>query len=303
MSSSPQEKPRVAVVGYGNIGRYAVEALLAAPDLELAGVIRRDPQRPPALPGDIPVVADLADLPPVAAALLCTPSRTVAPLAAKYLAQGVHTVDSYDEHGVLVDMKRDLDEVARAHGRTAIIAAGWDPGTDSMVRALFEVMAPQGVTITSFGPGTSMGHSTLVRNLPGVQDALSITLPVGDGSHRRLVYVQLEPGAELAQVEQAIKSDRYFKNDETRVVAVPSVDGLLDLGHGVEIQRKGVSGQTHNQRFTFAMQIQNPALTAQIMVAAARACLRQQPGAYTMLEVPLIDFLPGDRDELLRRLV
>ena len=303
MSSSSKEKARVAVVGYGNIGRYAVEALLAAPDLEPAGVIRRNPQRPPGLPDAIPVAGSLDELRPVDVALLCTPSRTVPQMAAEYLAQGVHTVDSYDEHGILVDMKRDLDEVARAHGRTAIIAAGWDPGTDSVVRALLEVMAPQGVTITSFGPGTSMGHSTLVRSLPGVQDALSITLPVGDGSHRRLVYVELEPGAQLAQVEQAIKSDRYFKNDETRVVAVPSVADLLDLGHGVEIQRKGVSGQTHNQRFSFSMQIQNPALTAQIMTAAGRACLRQRPGAYTMLEVPLIDFLPGDRDELLRRLV
>ncbi|NLL19813.1 MAG: diaminopimelate dehydrogenase, partial [Clostridia bacterium] len=89
----------------------------------------------------------------------------------------------------------------------------------------------------------------------------------------------------------------------THVRQVPDVNRLIDCGHGVLMERKGVSGQTHNQLFKYEMRINNPALTSQVMVSALRATFRQQPGAYTMVEVPVIDFLPGDREELLRRLV
>ena len=34
------KKIRAAVVGYGNIGKFSVEALEAAPDFEIAGVVR-----------------------------------------------------------------------------------------------------------------------------------------------------------------------------------------------------------------------------------------------------------------------
>ena len=86
-------------------------------------------------------------------------------------------------------------------------------------------------------------------------------------------------------------------------MAVASVDEVKDMGHGVNMVRKGVSGKTQNQRFEFNMSINNPALTAQILVGAARAAMRQQPGAYTMIEIPVIDLLEGDRTELIRHLV
>jgi len=297
------EPRRIAVVGYGNVGRCAVEAVLEAPDLELAGVVRRTPVRPAGLDPDIPVVADIAELGPVDAALLAVPTRDVPRQAADLLARGVNTVDSYDIHGALVDLRRDLDQVARRHGRVAVISAGWDPGTDSIIRALLQFMAPRGVTYTNFGPGMSMGHTVAVKAIAGVRDALSVTIPAGQGAHRRLVYVELEPGADFEQVRQAVLNDPYFKYDETRVEQVDRVADLVDMGHGVRIERRGVSGRTHNQRMAFEMSIQNPALTAQVMVAAARASLRQAPGAYTMLEIPVVDFLPGDREDWLRRLV
>lgn len=297
------EPHRVAVVGYGNVGRCAVEAVLEAPDLQLAGVVRRNPARPAGLEPEIPVVTDIAELGRVDVAVLAVPTREVPQRAAGLLARGVNTVDSYDVHGALVDMRRDLDRVAREHGRVAVISAGWDPGTDSIIRALLQFMAPRGVTYTNFGPGMSMGHTVAVKAIPGVRDALSVTIPAGEGAHRRLVYVELEPGAEFAQVRQAVLDDPYFKDDDTRVQQVDRVADLIDMGHGVLIERRGVSGRTHNQRLAFTMTIQNPALTAQVMVAAARASLRQAPGAYTMLEIPVVDFLPGDREDWLRRLV
>ena len=118
-----------------------------------------------------------------------------------------------------------------------------------------------------------------------------------------MVYVELEDGYRLEDVTKAIKADPYFVHDETHVNQVPSVDALLDMGHGVNLTRKGVSGKTQNQLFEFNMRINNPALTAQVLVGVARAAMRQQPGCYTMIEIPVIDLLPGDRDQWIGRLV
>ena len=164
-------------------------------------------------------------------------------------------------------------------------------------------LAPKGVSYTNFGPGRSMGHSVAVRAIAGVKDALSMTIPVGTGIHRRMVYVELEDDADFKTVEAAIKADPYFVNDETHVQQVPCVDDLNDVGHGVNLVRKGVSGKTHNQLFEFNMKINNPALTAQVLVNVARASMKQQPGAYTMIEIPVIDMLCGDKEELIRHLV
>lgn len=297
---------RIAVVGYGNIGRAAVEAVQAAPDMTLAGVVRRSAggETPPELAG-IPVVDDVAKLGKVDVALLCGPTRSIPETAPLYLSKGIHTVDSFDIHGQkLWDLRQSLDAIGKQHNSVAVISSGWDPGSDSVLRALLLAMAPRGITYTNFGPGMSMGHSVCAKSKPGVKDALSMTIPTGTGVHRRMVYVELEPGADLAAVEKAIKSDDYFSKDDTRVFAVPSIDELKDVGHGVTMQRKGVSGATHNQLFEFKMTINNPALTAQIMVSCGRAAaLRLRPGAYTMPEIAPMDLLPGDREELIKTLV
>ncbi|NMA60798.1 MAG: diaminopimelate dehydrogenase [Firmicutes bacterium] len=301
------KKLRVAIQGYGNIGRYALQAVQVAPDLELAGVVRRTTSLHADLPVElrsVAVVDQIGQLGNVDVALLCTPSRSVPQLAEEILAQGINTVDSFDIHGEpLLEHRSNLRKIAQQGESVAVVAAGWDPGTDSMVRALMELMTPQGLTFTNFGPGMSMGHTTVVKALPGVEDALSMTIPKGSGLHRRLVYVQLEAGTDFTEVEQSIKADPYFVRDETHVYQVESVQNLQDVGHGVLLERKGVSGQTANQNFRWEMRINNPALTAQIMVAAARASVKQQPGAYTLLEIPLVDYFFGDSDGLIRRLV
>lgn len=297
-------KIRVAVVGYGNIGKSAVEAIQAAPDMELAGVVRRNTEgdQPQEL-NEVLVVSDINEIEYVDVAVLALPTRLIPEKAKELLSLGINTVDSYDIHGKLVDLRGELDLVAKANGSVAVISAGWDPGTDSMIRAMFEFMANNGVTYTNFGPGMSMGHSVAVKAISGVANALSMTIPAGTGIHRRMVYVQLESEANFKEVEAAIKQDPYFINDETHVYQVEDVDQLIDVGHGVSIERKGVSGKTHNQLLKFDMRVNNPALTAQNMVSAARASVRQQAGAYTMLEIPIIDFLSGNKEDLLRRLV
>ena len=298
------KKIRAAVVGYGNIGKSVVEALQAAPDFEIAGIIRRNgAENKPAELAAYEVVKDIAELKDVDVAIVASPTRQVEVQAKKILAMGINTVDSFDIHTQITSLRRSLGETAKENGAVAIISAGWDPGSDSVVRTLLEAIAPKGITYTNFGPGRSMGHSVAVRAIDGVKDALSMTIPTGTGIHRRMVYVELEEGADFKVVEAAIKADPYFVNDETHVKQVPCVDDLNDVGHGVNLVRKGVSGTTHNQLFEFNMKINNPALTAQVMVCCARATMRQQPGCYTMIEVPVIDLLHGDREELIAHLV
>jgi len=298
------KKTKIAIVGYGNIGRYTLQALQAAPDFEVVGVVRRNPEAPqPRELDGIKVVANIDELDKPEVAVLATPTRRVEETAKVLLAKGINTVDSFDIHTQIPALRQSLGQVAREHGTVAIISAGWDPGTDSVVRTLMEAMAPKGVTYTNFGPGMSMGHTVAVKAIAGVKAALSMTIPLGTSIHRRMVYVELEDGYKLADVAAAIKADPYFASDETHVQQVDCVDNVIDMGHGVNMVRKGVSGKTQNQRFEFNMSINNPALTAQVLVGTARAALRQQPGCYTLPEVPVIDLLAGDRDSWIGRLV
>lgn len=298
------EKIRIAIVGYGNIGKYALEAVLAAEDMELAGVVRRNASNEiPKELGGITVTEDITKLGKVDVALLCTPTRSVQEYAEKYLALGINTVDSFDIHTSIVDLRKTLDQKAKEAGRVSVLSAGWDPGSDSVVRTLMQACAPKGITYTNFGPGMSMGHTVAAKAVTGVKGALSMTIPLGTGVHRRMVYVELEEGASIDTVSKAIKSDDYFAHDETHVIQVPDIQAVIDRGHGVHMIRKGVSGTTDNQIFEYNMTINNPALTSQVMVACARASMKQQPGAYTMIEIPVIDLLPGSRESLIAALV
>ena len=295
---------KVVIVGYGNIGKYALEAIEASSDMECVGVVRRKATKEgcPELNG-YKVVTDISELGKVDVAILATPTRSCEEYAKKYLAMGINTVDSFDIHTSILDYRAALMPVAKENGAVAIISAGWDPGSDSIVRTLMESLAPKGISYTNFGPGRSMGHSVCARSKEGVKDALSMTIPTGEGIHRRMVYVELEDGANLEDVATTIKSDPYFSHDETHVIQVESVDAVNNVGHGVNLVRNGVSGKTHNQFFEYNMKINNPALTAQVLVNVARASVKQQPGCYTMIEIPVIDMLCGDKEAIIGRLV
>lgn len=297
------KKIRAAVVGYGNIGKFVLEAIVASPDMEVAGVVRRDAKNIPEELKAYTVTDSVKNLKDVDVAVLCTPTRSVEVYAKECLENGINTVDSYDIHGGIVDLRRELDKVAKANNKVSIISAGWDPGTDSMIRSMFEFMAPKGLTYTNFGPGMSMGHTVAVKAIAGVKNALSMTIPLGTGIHRRMVYIELLDGFKFEDVAHAIKTDDYFAHDETHVMQVECVDSLKDMGHGVNMIRKGVSGSTQNQLLEFNMKINNPALTAQVLVASARAAIKQKAGAYTMIEVPIIDYIYGEREALIKKLV
>ena len=163
---------RVAILGYGNIGRAAEEAVNAAPDMELAGIYHHN---------DCLACID-ADV-----VLVATPTREVQKFATVLAARGICTVDSFDIHGQILSLRTAMDAVCAANKSVSILSAGWDPGTDSMIRALLMAMAPKGLTYTNFGPGRSMGHTVAAKAIKGVKNALSMTIPLGTGIHRRMV--------------------------------------------------------------------------------------------------------------------
>lgn len=296
---------KIAVVGYGNVGKCVAEAVSQAPDMALCGLVRRNISgAPPPEFSGVPLAADVLDLPQKPdVAVLCVPTRTVPEIAAHCLSAGISTVDCFDIHSKIPELCEKLSPLAVAGGSTSVVAAGWDPGSDSVVRALLMSMAPKGITYTNFGPGMSMGHSVALRAIDGVLDAVSYTIPLGSSVHRRMCYVQLAEGFAPEKIRRRILEDDYFKKDETHIKFVKSVEEIRDQGHAVSLMRRGVSGVTQNQNFEFSMSINNPALTAQIMVSCARAATRQSPGCYTTIELPPVDLLPGERSQWIKSLV
>ncbi len=299
------ENINAAIVGYGSIGKYTLEAIQQAQDINLAGIVRRSISisNTPHELINTKIVTKISELENVDVAILCVPSRKAPKYANEILEMGINTVDSYDIHTNIWNLKKKLGAVSIKNNAVSIISAGWDPGTDSVVRAIFQAAAPKGLTYTNFGPGMSMGHTTAVKAIRGIKDALSLTIPIGTGIHRRMVYIELEKDYQFDEVAKAIKNDEYFIHDDTHIIAVENVNNLKDMGHGVKMERRGVSGKSQNQLFELNMKINNPALTGQILVGAARASVKQKPGCYTLIEIPVIDLLLGEQEALIKNLV
>lgn len=305
-------KIKVVIHGLGNIGQAAIAALEKSPDMLCLGLVRsaasvgsKELER-----RGLSDFASLEDLIAACgrpeAALICGPSRLAPAEAEAYLAAGLNTVDSFDIHSQIPQVLERLDKAAKALNRVAITAAGWDPGTDSVLRALFEAMAPVGSTFTNFGRGRSMGHSVAARAIEGVADAVSLTIPLGGGRHSRLVYILPQEGADREALSAALAADDYFSHDPLEIRFVDSAERLAlvaDNSHGVLLERLGASGAASNQRLSFDMRIDNPALTAQVMVSCVRAAGRLAPGAYTLIDIPPVALLPGERAANIARLV
>lgn len=163
---------KAAVHGLGNIGRHVIDCLTCASDFECLGVIRRESSlgtqalERRGIPDFASIDALIAEKGKPDVVVLCGPSRSVPDDARFYLSRGIRTVDSFDVHSDIPELVKSLDDVARQNNTGCITAAGWDPGTDSVMRTLFEAMAPVGTTFTNFGRGRSMGHSVAARAIP-----------------------------------------------------------------------------------------------------------------------------------------
>ena len=290
---------KIAIIGVGNVGIAAAKAVMLSQDMELCGFIRREAKRVCGF-SEIPAAEKVSDLPRKPdGAIICLPSRLVEKAEAELLKAGIYTVDSFDIHENLLEMRKRLSFAAEKGKVSAVIGAGWDPGLDSVIRTLMLAAVPQGITYTNFGPGMSMGHSAAARAVDGVADAISFTLPLGFGKHSRKIYAVLKENADKYAVEHAILSDEYFEHDGCSIEFADSVKPFFNTSHGVLIERSGNSAGSGSQRVSFRIAVDNPSLTGQMMVSAMRAAFLQKPGAYLVPEVSPCDFCGKDWENFL----
>ncbi|MBQ2302085.1 MAG: diaminopimelate dehydrogenase [Oscillospiraceae bacterium] len=284
---------KIAIIGAGNVGIAAAKALLESPDMELCGFIRRGGETVPDFE-KIPVEKNIFDLPEKPdGAIITVPSRFVEPIEEKLLEAGVFTVDCFDIHEKLPEMRKRLNVSAEKGNVSCVVGAGWDPGLDSVIRTLMSAAFPKGKIHTNFGPGMSMGHSAAAKSIDGVLDAVSITSPLGKGKHARKIYVLPEENADKQAVEHAILSDGYFEHDQCSVEFVKDISQFFNTKHGVFIENI-----FENQKMNFSMEIDNPTLTGNILVSAMRAAFLQKPGAYLIPEIPPCNLLYGNAENL-----
>lgn len=307
-------KIRVAICGYGNLGRAVQRAVRSAPDMELRGIFSRRPERCAPFADGVPALPEEAlyrtheDLD---VAILCGSSAYDLPRQTPRCAAYLSFVDSFDVHSRAREHFLAADQSARNAGTTGIVSAGWDPGLFSCVRAAFEAFLPSGKTSTFWGRGISQGHSAALRGVEGVADARQYTVPrpealraaadpqadalPPEAMHLRECYVVLKPGADPIQVERSIREmPGYFSGYETHVHFVSQLE--LDehhhsMAHAGAVLRSGVTGQKNPQGMKLSLELgSNPEFTAGILTACARAAVRLHncghTGCHTMLDVP-----------------
>lgn len=311
---------RIGIFGYGNLGRGAAAAAIAAADMKLCGIFtRRAPAALGGVPAGVPVYA--ADS---AAAhrgefdvlLLCGGSADDLPRQTPLLARDFCVADSFDTHAKIPAHFAAVDAAARAGGHVALISAGWDPGLFSLARLYAEAALPRGKTYTFWGAGVSEGHSDAARRVPGVADARAYTLPIVDvltavrkgetpplpprAMHRRVCYVVPAPGADLAAITRAICTmPAYFADYDTEVHFITKEEMARDhaaLPHGGCVLRNGDAGGMCGMEFSLRLS-SNPAFTGGVLIACARAACRAaargEVGCRTLFDIPPADLLPA----------
>lgn len=308
------EKIRIAIAGYGNLGRGAEAAIAQHPDMTLTGVYtRREPQSVQTLDAAVPVrhLNDIAQYKQeIDVLILCGGSKNDLPEQGPALAAQFTTVDSYDTHARIPEYFEAVDAAARAGGNIALISVGWDPGLFSLNRLFGEAILPQGDTYTFWGKGLSQGHSDAVRRVPGVRDAVQYTVPLAEAieqvrsgvrpqlstrqKHQRECFVVLEEGADAEKVRQDIVTmPDYFADYDTSVTFISEETLRRDhsaMPHGGFVIRSGESGAGHNQVIEYSLTLNsNPGFTSSVLVAYARAAhrLKQagESGARTVFDV------------------
>lgn len=281
----------LAVIGFGKVGMACAKAIREDERLVLAGIVRRSESLAEKLPApftQVPVVSHASELKRVDAALICVPTEHVLATAHDLLQHRIPIVECAVLHDeALRNHQTELNRVASHNEVPAIVGAGWDPGALSLFRALFALLIPNGRTETSWHTSASLHHTTAVHAVPGVREALSTELRNTDGRAQRYIYVELEHGADLARIEAAILSDPLFLGEETLVFPVESVRALEETGRGVLLERRGTVAEADHQMLLFEGRYSEPALTAVVMVSAARAIPSIKHGVRNLLDLPL----------------
>jgi diaminopimelate dehydrogenase len=318
---------KIAIYGYGNLGRGVEAAMKYHTDCELVAVFtRRDPRTvktagAPVLSADS--ILDFKDQ--IDVLILCGGSATDLPEMTHKLAEHFNVIDSYDTHATIPEHFARVNETAEKSGHIAMISGGWDPGLFSIARLYASSVLPEGKDYTFWGRGVSQGHSDAIRRIEGVLDARQYTVPVpaalesvrnGENptlttrqKHTRECYVVAKEGADLARIESEIKNmPNYFADYDTTVTFI-SLEELRAnhsaLPHGGSVIRSGISGLSgehkHTVEFSLALD-SNPEFTSSVLVACARAINRMHSrgmtGCKTIFDIAPADLSPLSPEEL-----
>lgn len=322
-------KTRIAILGYGNLGRGAESAIARCDDLELVAVFtRRDPGalqiRTPGVPvysaEKAPALRDAIDV-----LLLCGGSATDLPVQTPQYAALFNVVDSFDTHAKIPEHFAAVDAAARSAGKVGLISCGWDPGMFSLARLYANCILPDGRDETFWGRGVSQGHSDAIRRIEGVLDARQYTVPISAAmeavrrgenpqlrprdKHLRECYVVAAEGADKARIEREIKTmPYYFDEYDTTVTFITAEELARDhagLPHGGTVLRSGVTGwnNEHHHSIEYSLKLDsNPEFTGSVLAACARAVHRMQregmTGCKTILDVPPAWLSPRTEEEL-----
>ena len=320
---------KIAIYGYGNLGRGVECAAAQAADIELVGVFtRRDPAVVTPHDAALPVypAADVLHFRgAIDVLLVCGGSAVDLPEMTPRLAEYFNVVDSFDTHAAIPEHFAAVDAAARAGGHTALISGGWDPGLFSLARLYASAILPQGADYTFWGRGVSQGHSDAIRRIEGVADARQYTIPVPEAvaavragqtpvltareKHTRECWVVAEPGADTARIEREICTmPNYFADYDTTVHFITQEELLRDHGgipHGGSVIRSGRTGWNgeHGHVAEFSLQLDsNPEFTSSVLTALARAVDRMhrrgQFGCKTVFDVAPADLSPLSGEQL-----
>lgn len=310
-------KIRIAITGYGNLGRGAEASVTQSPDLELVAVVtRRDPATVTLANPDTPVVHldDVASLQDkVDVMLCCGGSKEDLPVQGPLLASMFNIVDSYDTHAKIPDYFAAVDTPARENDTTAVIATGWDPGLFSVNRLMGEAILPEGATYSFWGRGLSQGHSDAVRRVDGVAAGVQYTNPASDAverarsgerpelttreKHTRHCFVVLADGADEDEVEKEIVTTPDYFADYNTTVTFIDADTLAAehdaMPHGGFVIRSASTADGHDHTMQFSLELgHNPSFTASVLVAYARAAHRMSQAGDVGAKTPF-DVAPG----------
>lgn len=324
---------RIAIVGYGNVGKGTECAIKQNPDTELVGVFtRRDPATVTTLTGT--PVYRMEDLPSfkgkIDCVILCSGSATDLPRLTPAIAKDFCVVDSFDTHHKIPAHFAAVDAAAREGGTLALISGGWDPGLFSLNRLYASAVLPDGADYTFWGRGVSQGHSDAIRRIDGVLDARQYTVPVPEAleavrsgsqpqltvrqKHTRECYVVAAPGADRAEiVRKIVTMPDYFDEYDTTVTFITQEEMRLyhsEMPHGGFVIRTGKTGLNgeHTQSVEYSLKLEsNPEFTASALVALARAVVRMrargETGAVTVFDIAPRDLSPLTPEQQRARLL
>jgi diaminopimelate dehydrogenase len=282
---------RLAIIGFGRLGKACAQAVMEDEQFTLAGIVRRPEQTTQSLSApfqDVPVAAHISELKQVDAALVCVPTEGTIGVAHDLLQHRIPIIECATLHGEeFLAHKREIDRIASHHKVLAIVGAGWDPGALSLFRSLFALLSPKGFTEISRRPGISLHHTTIAGAIPGVKGALATELRDSEGKRQNYIYVELEEGADVSEVEHAIRNDPLFIDEETLVFPVQNIASLEQEGHGVVLERRGSVAGSEHQLFLLEARFSEYALSAQVMIAAARTLSSRRKRAYSLMDLPL----------------